>query len=423
MEGGLTTEVSELGRSRMNLRIIVVEDDERKAAVVSEVILHHCEHASENIHVFKSVIDAKKALAQNQYDLCILDLNLPFRSGETSKKNAGCDLLDEIHEMDHLYKVPHQVVGLTSYSDEYQASKPHFTNYLFCLLQYDEAKNDWRDKLKHLLKRVSNSLRNDTQHDANDTVCVVTALAALELEAMLKLSWDWQELCINGDSSFYYRTKTIGREGKEWEIVIAAADNVGMPSTIPLAMKMIQEFRPKYISMTGISAGKKGEVSIGDVIVADPCWDWGSGKYAVEDGQRTFKPDPRQIPLSSELRQKFQKMKMDTKLVKAVLADWDGNVPAGRLNMHIGPHASGAAVLADSDLFDQIEKHNRKIIGIEMEAYGIFTAATLCSEPRPMPFVLKSVSDYADELKGDDYQAYAAYTSASFFKYFVERYL
>jgi hypothetical protein len=43
--------------------------------------------------------------------------------------------------------------------------------------------------------------------------------------------------------------------------------------------------------------------------------------------------------------------------------------------------------------------------------------------PRPTPFVLKSVCDFADPDKIDDMQAYAAYTSAKALEVFVQKYL
>ena len=43
--------------------------------------------------------------------------------------------------------------------------------------------------------------------------------------------------------------------------------------------------------------------------------------------------------------------------------------------------------------------------------------------PRPMGLVIKSVCDYADEEKSDQYQKFAAYTSAQFAKLLYEKHL
>jgi nucleoside phosphorylase len=81
--------------------------------------------------------------------------------------------------------------------------------------------------------------------------------------------------------------------------------------------------------------------------------------------------------------------------------------------------ASGAAVLQNKETVKQIVSHNRKVIGVEMETYGVFMAARLCSDPKPVAMSMKSVCDFADKDKGDDYQRYAAYTSTRFLHEFA----
>lgn len=58
-----------------------------------------------------------------------------------------------------------------------------------------------------------------------------------------------------------------------------------------------------------------------------------------------------------------------------------------------------------------------------MEAYGIYAAAQSASFPRPSAFAMKSVCDFADPDKDDDYQLYAAYTSAQAVRIFFETYI
>ncbi len=84
--------------------------------------------------------------------------------------------------------------------------------------------------------------------------------------------------------------------------------------------------------------------------------------------------------------------------------------------------ACGSAVLANSDYVGWIQKQNRKIRAIEMESYGFLHAISEANEPRPTAIVAKSVCDFADNLKGDDHQAYACYTSARTVGLFLERY-
>lgn len=91
--------------------------------------------------------------------------------------------------------------------------------------------------------------------------------------------------------------------------------------------------------------------------------------------------------------------------------------------MHIGPVASGASVLEDQKIADSIVQQHRKLIGIEMEGYAVLASAEEAPLPQPKAFVIKSVCDFADTEKNDEYREYAAYTSAAVLKVFVERYL
>jgi hypothetical protein len=53
----------------------------------------------------------------------------------------------------------------------------------------------------------------------------------------------------------------------------------------------------------------------------------------------------------------------------------------------------------------------------------VYAAAQEASLPQPKVFSMKSICDYADEKKGDEYQAYAAFTSAHALRVFVETFL
>lgn len=88
----------------------------------------------------------------------------------------------------------------------------------------------------------------------------------------------------------------------------------------------------------------------------------------------------------------------------------------------VGPMASGAAVIEHEGKIQEIKERNRKVIGVEMETYGVYLAARVAPEPRPLVFSVKSVCDFAKPPKTDEHQRYAAFTSARFiFDFFLEQ--
>jgi len=74
--------------------------------------------------------------------------------------------------------------------------------------------------------------------------------------------------------------------------------------------------------------------------------------------------------------------------------------------------ASGAAVQNHKDFFDGIANQQRKILGVDMEAFGVAWACHQSFEPQPAWLIVKGVSDFADGTKNNDIQSFASYFSA-----------
>ena len=59
-----------------------------------------------------------------------------------------------------------------------------------------------------------------------------------------------------------------------------------------------------------------------------------------------------------------------------------------------------------------------------MKDYSSYVALTQnATTPRPKSLVIKSVCDYANNEKSDQYQKFAAYTSCEFAKLLIEKFL
>jgi len=116
-------------------------------------------------------------------------------------------------------------------------------------------------------------------------------------------------------------------------------------------------------------------------------------------------------------------MKDDAENLDSIRRSWKGTSVDSVLRMHLGPVASGAAVLADNKTVAGIVNQNRKLLAVDMETYGVYAACQEATIPQPKAFSMKSICDFADKNKSDDHQRYASFTSASAMKSFVEKYL
>ncbi len=77
--------------------------------------------------------------------------------------------------------------------------------------------------------------------------------------------------------------------------------------------------------------------------------------------------------------------------------------------IHVGAIATGGVVQKDPELFDRLEKIERKTLGAEMEAVAIGRVGETLGRPT---LIVKAVSDYGDEDKDDAFRKFAAHASA-----------
>jgi nucleoside phosphorylase len=66
------------------------------------------------------------------------------------------------------------------------------------------------------------------------------------------------------------------------------ASHMGRERAQAVASMLIQEQPARCIAMSGICAGRRGKVTLGDVILADQLWSYDAGKLIVEDGVQRF---------------------------------------------------------------------------------------------------------------------------------------
>ena len=230
--------------------------------------------------------------------------------------------------------------------------------------------------------------------------------------------YDWTEKRFPGDAQVYYEAQFV-RDGIAYRVVAAKQNEMGMTAGATLSMKLMQHFKPRYLIMVGIAAGIVPEHTetrlYGDVIVADVIWNYASGKFVGADnaeikfGELGFLPRPTVLKIRPELMP----------YIEAAMRS-----PENQCHVYIGPMATGSTVVANSTMINkQIRSQFAHTAGLDMEAYAVVYAAENGIEPRTSPIVIKSVCDYADSRKSDQYQKFAAYTSCEFAKLLYEKFL
>lgn len=412
------------------IQILVVDDNPHKQENIREIILDNSNIKLSDVRFASTVKEARKALYEEYFDLLILDLVLPIESGLDADAKNGLQFLEDIHS-NPMMKPPIHIVGLSGFSDMVTEYHDEFSRKLWNLIDYEAGSTSWHEQLKtiifHLVKTRQRFIQSSVKKNVYD-VAIITALPIPEFEAVLRLnSGRWEEVVIEDDFIKYYKT-TFDQAGTSKTIIAATADQMGMTASSHLATKLILYFRPKYIVMTGIAAGiKDKDLGYGDILVAEQSWDYGSGK--IIEKERTsdneladiyFQQDTRDIQLPADLKAKITNFKLTRgHLIDEIQRGWHGNVPNTRLQLHLGPIGSGSYVISSEDTLLNIKNQQRKLLGVEMETFGVYYAADHSPEPKTKAISIKSVSDFGDGLKNDKYQKYAAYTSAMFAYHFI----
>lgn len=249
------------------------------------------------------------------------------------------------------------------------------------------------------------------------TDVALLSVTTTEFNAVLHFH-DWHAKTLPGDEQIY-DVSSFEREGKKYSLVHAKIAEMGMTAAAATAMKVISTFRPRYLIMVGIAAGiSKSEFEeqmYGDVIVPDVVWNYSAGKFVspekaeIKYGNLGFLPRSTAESIPDEIIPYLR---------RAVQSE------ENPCHAYIGPMACGSTVVASRELLEkQVYSQYNQTAGLDMESYAVVYSANHASDPRPIPIIVKSVCDFADNEKSDDYQRFAAYSSCEFAQFLYEKIL
>lgn len=250
-----------------------------------------------------------------------------------------------------------------------------------------------------------------------ETDVALLSVTTTEFRAVMHFH-DWRAKTFPDDDQIY-DVATFQRDGREHTLVHAKIGEMGMTAAAATAMKVIYTFRPRYLIMVGIAAGvarsELEEQMYGDVIVADSVWNYSAGKFVSPDQAEIVYGSIGFLPRSTTEKIPEEIMPYLRRAAKS---------EENPCHVYIGPMACGSTVVASRELLEkQVYTQYRHTAGLDMESYAVVYAANHASDPRPAPIVIKSVCDFADSEKSDDYQRFAAYSSCEFAQFLYEKIL
>jgi nucleoside phosphorylase len=265
----------------------------------------------------------------------------------------------------------------------------------------------------------------DSGSDIRCDIAFICALPVLELNRLMAaFPAKWVEAShIPSDPQTYWQTTFRTARGHDLAAIAAAPTRMGMSAASILTTKVLLRFRPRLVAMVGIAAGAKPDAQgYGDILAAETTFDCSAGKLVPHPETSSVRhlllPDPKPISIQPAILARLTEWQRQDLYLGDIARSWQAKPPQSRLRLHIGPLASGSAVIDDKEAVEEVRAHWRKLVGIEMEAHGVHAACHETARPAPAFLCLKSVSDFAHQ-KDDAWQEYAAYTAAHFCARFV----
>lgn len=412
------------------MRILIVDDENAKVVEICAV-LKEAQIENDCISVATTASAALKELKSNYFDMLIIDMYLPSRVGEPPNLSGGVELLKRIHRGNDV-QLPEHIIGLTSNLEALAASEEDFAAKSWFVEEVGPSKTTWKlrlmEKLQYLKAReeYQNAQSKSELVDASRPACDVLFVCALldpELTALHSASGcKWEVVTFTGDPGIYWSAKMQLGE-TEVSAVCVCLPQMGLVAAGVTAAKAITLFKPKLVVMTGICAGRRGDCDLGDIIGANLTWDYGSGKFTENDGDVVFEPAPFQAAATARSVGVLAELSNDKALLEKLYKESPGYRPKDLPTFHVAPLASGAAVQNHREFFSGIVTQQRKMLGVDMEAFAVAWACHEALEPQPSWFVIKSVVDFADGTKDSEIQSFGSYISASLALSAVDRFM
>jgi nucleoside phosphorylase len=97
-----------------------------------------------------------------------------------------------------------------------------------------------------------------------------------------------------------------GDNGEKLTILGSFSSGMGREMALAMISQLLQEHPARCLAMTGICAGRRGKVTLGDVIFADRLYSYDAGKVTVEDGISKFEGDSLQYHLRPVWKQRIE---------------------------------------------------------------------------------------------------------------------
>jgi nucleoside phosphorylase len=230
----------------------------------------------------------------------------------------------------------------------------------------------------------------------------------------------------DGTVMTYYRYDIVADAGRTYSVVATFMPRMGNDSAAIATFHVINDWRPKYIVLTGVAGGlDRKDVSLGDVVIADEVFRF-DRRRKERDAETVWAPnayptDRVLLNRASALLLEDDKMAMWARDCRTAFAEVNRE-PEGC----VGNLACGDAVVDSQKLKTELKRLNRTLTAIEMEGGG-FIEAIINQTAVAKALVVRGISDFAADKSTTDsdtcnWRGFAARNAATFVVRFIQQF-
>ncbi|MCZ4354228.1 hypothetical protein O4H61_17060 [Roseovarius aestuarii] len=373
------------------MKILIVEDSIEKFEEIRTVITDYFDWCSIEFHCAGSVHEYCKVINSQKFDLIILDILLPRRSGEDA-----IDVSNELmREREDTLNQESFAVALTAMASPEYDTLLCFNECSVPVLMYGHSDSAWKPQLSKIVNGLSDVSMLDF------AICCALEKEADAFEATDATLKPWK----SDLGALRWRPIQVGDQ----KGAVFVFPQMGVTQSALYTSRVLEAFQPKVVAMSGICAGLKDECNLVDIVVATMAWDHQVGKMTDEG----FKQEINLENVDPDVIGRLKHIQKTRPTTFNLPANGEHSTKNYSPKLVFGPVASGSVVVASSKEIARIEAQQRKVVGVEMEI-AAFLAACSYSRVKPKAFAAKSVVDFADADKDDDVHSIASVASAQY---------
>jgi nucleoside phosphorylase/predicted nucleotidyltransferase len=276
----------------------------------------------------------------------------------------------------------------------------------------------WTGDITHgehtVLARVNPAMTTAELYDMQDP-----ARERFDIVVIAALQEEYASLCsvfkpIASTGALSAVAIVFSKSGTEVRVKLIGVGSMGSIASAIATTQALAVAKSPRVMLVGIAAGLSEKHALGQVVIPPTVYDYELAK--VQDGEEQSRPaffnaDSAFHKAAQELAARWSPPEQVRNLAPANI---EGLACDSEAVM-----ASGAKVIADSDLAREVTRHHGKASTIEMEAAGVAAAAHALGCDRGF-LVVKAISDFADSKKSDNWHGYASLAAAAFARDLIE---